>query len=111
LAQTTHNADETNGGGEEGGGCMIDFREMGFRDCVFDVSNYLVNEEQMDFQDPFRLRLVSYLKCFTSNQQDHQQKQQQQQQTDAATTQGAATNQAPLIENFFLKIFRNFYKS
>lgn len=38
---------------------------MGFRECIFDISDYLVNVEGQDYQDPFRLRLLSHLKCFS----------------------------------------------
>lgn len=42
------------------------FKSMGFRACISDISTYLIEIERVDLNDPFRLRLLSYLKCFTN---------------------------------------------
>lgn len=38
---------------------------MGFRDCMSEVSQYMIETEGFDLQHPFRLRLLSHLKCFS----------------------------------------------
>lgn len=38
---------------------------LGFRDCVLEVSRYLVQQEGLDSQDPLRLRLLAHLQCFS----------------------------------------------
>ena len=40
---------------------------MGFRDCVSDISKYLVETEGLSLNNSFRLRLLSHLQCFTDN--------------------------------------------
>ena len=37
---------------------------MGFRDCISEVSQHLLEIEGFHAQNPFRLRLLSHLKCF-----------------------------------------------
>jgi hypothetical protein len=40
------------------------YAEMGFRDCISEVSQHLLENEGLQAQNPFRLRLLSHLKCF-----------------------------------------------
>ena len=40
------------------------YAEMGFRDCISEVSQHLLESEGLQAQNPFRLRLLSHLKCF-----------------------------------------------
>jgi hypothetical protein len=40
------------------------YAEMGFRDCISQVSQHLLENEGLQAQNPFRLRLLSHLKCF-----------------------------------------------
>lgn len=47
----------------------IDYQSMGFRDCVTEVSRYLVAVEGLDIQDPLRLRLMSHLHGYGSRGQ------------------------------------------
>ena len=37
---------------------------MGFRDCISEVSQYMLETEGFNVQNPFRMRLLSHLKCF-----------------------------------------------
>lgn len=47
----------------------MDFREMGYRECMLDISDYLLNDgEHLELNDTsFRARLMSHLKCSTPN--------------------------------------------
>lgn len=45
-----------------------DFKEMGFRDCMSDVSSYMVNSEGSSKENEFRSHLLSHLKCFSSQE-------------------------------------------
>ncbi|CAF0789084.1 unnamed protein product [Didymodactylos carnosus] len=42
-----------------------DYRSIGFRECIDEVSRYLISNEGFDVQHPLRLRLLSHLECFT----------------------------------------------
>ncbi|CAF0785372.1 unnamed protein product [Didymodactylos carnosus] len=42
-----------------------DYRSIGFRECIAEVSRYLISNEGFDVQHPLRLRLLSHLECFT----------------------------------------------
>ena len=42
----------------------VDYRSMGFRECVAEVARYLAAAEGMDLQNPLRLRLVSHLEAY-----------------------------------------------
>ena len=42
----------------------VDYRSMGFRECVAEVARYLASVEGMDVQNPLRLRLVSHLEAY-----------------------------------------------
>ncbi len=42
-----------------------DYAEMGFRDCISEVSQLFLEIEGIQVQSPFRLRLLSHLKCFS----------------------------------------------
>ncbi|XP_023325074.1 hairy/enhancer-of-split related with YRPW motif protein 1 [Eurytemora carolleeae] len=44
----------------------MDYQNVGFRDCVAEVSRYLVAVEGMDLQDPLRLRLMAHLHNYGS---------------------------------------------
>ncbi len=44
----------------------MDYQNLGFRDCIAELSRYLVTVEGMDLQDPLRLRLMSHLHSFIS---------------------------------------------
>ena len=44
----------------------LDYRSIGFRECVAEVARYLMSVEGMDLQDPLRLRLLSHLQCFST---------------------------------------------
>ena len=44
----------------------LDYRSVGFRECVAEVARYLMSVEGMDLQDPLRLRLLSHLQCFST---------------------------------------------
>ena len=44
----------------------MDHQNIGFRDCIAEVSRYLVTVEGMDLQDPLRLRIMSHLHTFLS---------------------------------------------
>lgn len=44
----------------------MEYQAIGFRDCVAEVSRYLVSVEGLDLQDPLRLRLMSHLHSFSS---------------------------------------------
>jgi hypothetical protein len=43
----------------------FDSHASGFRECIDEVSRYLVAAEGFDVQHPLRLRLISHLECFT----------------------------------------------
>ena len=45
---------------------IIDYHTIGFKECVNEVSRYLVTVEGMDLDDPVRLRLMSHLQCFAA---------------------------------------------
>ena len=42
----------------------VDYRSMGFRECIAEVSRYLSSVEGLDSQNPLRMRLVSHLEAF-----------------------------------------------
>ncbi|WAR17767.1 HEY1-like protein [Mya arenaria] len=44
----------------------LDYRGIGFRECLAEVARYLMTVEGMDLQDPLRLRLLSHLQCFAT---------------------------------------------
>ena len=44
----------------------MDYRTVGFRECLAEVARYLMTVEGMDLQDPLRLRLLSHLQCFAT---------------------------------------------
>ena len=44
----------------------LDYRSIGFRECMSEVSRYLVSVEGLDIQDPLRLRLGSHLQCYSA---------------------------------------------
>ena len=44
----------------------LDYRSIGFRECLAEVARYLMTVEGMDLQDPLRLRLLSHLQCFAT---------------------------------------------
>ncbi|CAB4059335.1 HEY [Lepeophtheirus salmonis] len=43
-----------------------EYQIMGIRECVAEVSRYLVSIEGMDSQDPLKLRLISHLQMYAS---------------------------------------------
>ncbi|KAL4218374.1 Hairy/enhancer-of-split with YRPW motif protein 1 [Mactra antiquata] len=47
-------------------GLALDYRSIGFRECLAEVARYLMTVEGMDLQDPLRLRLLSHLQCFAT---------------------------------------------
>jgi YRPW motif-containing protein len=44
---------------------MFDAHTSGFRECIDEISRYLISVEGFDVQHPLRLRLLSHLECFT----------------------------------------------
>ena len=44
----------------------MEYQNAGFRECVGEVSRYLVAVEGMDLQDPVRLRLMAHLHSFSA---------------------------------------------
>ncbi|ELU08981.1 hypothetical protein CAPTEDRAFT_182542 [Capitella teleta] len=44
----------------------LDYRAIGFRECMSEVSRYLVSMEGLDIQDPLRVRLGSHLQCYSA---------------------------------------------
>lgn len=44
---------------------MFDAHASGFRECIDEISRYLISVEGFDAQHPLRLRLLSHLECFT----------------------------------------------
>ena len=44
----------------------LDYRSIGFRECMSEVSRYLVSVEGLDIQDPLRLRMGSHLQCYSA---------------------------------------------
>ncbi|CAF0779305.1 unnamed protein product [Adineta ricciae] len=44
---------------------IFDAHASGFRECVDEISRYLISVEGFDIQHPLRLRLLSHLECFT----------------------------------------------
>ena len=44
---------------------IFDAHTSGFRECVDEISRYLISVEGFDVQHPLRLRLLSHLECFT----------------------------------------------
>lgn len=47
----------------------VDCRLVGFRECVAEVSRYLVSVEGLDIHDPLRLRLISHLQCYSAQRE------------------------------------------
>ena len=47
----------------------VDYRSVGFRECVAEVARYMVTVEGMDIQDPLRLRLLSHLQCYSAQRE------------------------------------------
>jgi hypothetical protein len=58
---------------------------IGFRDCVLEVSRYLVQQEGLDLQDPLRLRLLSHLQCVS--EQNYIIKEEELQLSQSASPQ------------------------
>ncbi|CAF0734811.1 unnamed protein product [Brachionus calyciflorus] len=52
----------TSFGKDNSNGSQIDNREQGFRDCIFDISNYLISKENLNLENEFCSRLLSHLK-------------------------------------------------
>jgi hypothetical protein len=44
---------------------VFDAHASGFRECIDEISRYLISIEGFDAQHPLRLRLLSHLECFT----------------------------------------------
>ncbi len=44
---------------------IFDAHTSGFRECIDEISRYLISVEGFDVQHPLRLRLLSHLECFT----------------------------------------------
>jgi YRPW motif-containing protein len=44
---------------------IFDAHASGFRECIDEISRYLISVEGFDVQHPLRLRLLSHLECFT----------------------------------------------
>ncbi len=44
---------------------IFDAHSSGFRECIDEISRYLISVEGFDVQHPLRLRLLSHLECFT----------------------------------------------
>ena len=45
---------------------MMEYQSIGFRECMGEVSRYLVTIEGLDIQDPLRLRLMSHLHSYAA---------------------------------------------
>ncbi|CAF1181777.1 unnamed protein product [Adineta steineri] len=46
---------------------IFDAHASGFRECIDEISRYLISVEGFDVQHPLRLRLLSHLECFTES--------------------------------------------
>ena len=51
------------------GALALDYRGIGFRECVAEVARYLAAAEGLDFNDPLRLRLLGHLEAAAFNSQ------------------------------------------
>jgi len=47
----------------------VDYHSVGFRECTSEVARFLVSNEGLDLQDPFRLRIISHLQCFSAQRE------------------------------------------
>lgn len=48
---------------------FLDYRVMGFRECVSEVARYLTNVEGMDMKDPMRVHLLNHLENFLAQRE------------------------------------------
>ncbi|KAK2708205.1 hairy/enhancer-of-split related with YRPW motif protein-like [Artemia franciscana] len=54
----------------------MDYHNVGFRECMAEVSRYLVTVEGLDLQDPLRLRMMSHLQHYTAQRELAQRQSQ-----------------------------------
>lgn len=47
----------------------MDYRSVGFRECMTEVSRYLLTSEGLDIQDPLRLRMIGHLQCYSTQRE------------------------------------------
>ena len=47
----------------------MDYRSVGFRECMTEVSRYLMTAEGVDIQDPLRLRIMAHLQCYSTQRE------------------------------------------
>ena len=48
---------------------FLDYRVMGFRECVAEVARYTTNVEGLDMKDPLRVRLLNHLENFLAQRE------------------------------------------
>lgn len=48
---------------------FLDYRLMGFKECVTEVARYLISVEGLDAQDPLRTRVISHLDNYLSQRE------------------------------------------
>lgn len=48
---------------------FLDYRVMGFRECVGEVARYMTNVEGMDMKDPQRVRVLNHLENFLAQRE------------------------------------------
>lgn len=83
---------------------IFDAHTSGFRECIDEISRYLISIEGFDAQHPLRLRLLSHLECFTersispSSSSSHQSWPVLHQQTPSAfATPPLSSYSTPII--------------
>lgn len=50
--------------GFDGADVSKNIKEIGFRDCILEMSRYLINNEGFDINHPLRVRLITHLQTF-----------------------------------------------
>ena len=48
---------------------FLDYRVMGFRECVAEVARYMTNVEGLDMKDPMRIRLLNHLENYLAQRE------------------------------------------
>ena len=48
---------------------FLDYRVMGFRECVAEVARYMTNVEGLDMKDPMRVRLLNHLENYLAQRE------------------------------------------
>ena len=60
------NAKGLNVYGADSSSLALDYRSIGFRECVAETARYLATVEGMDLQDPLRMRLLGHLEAYSA---------------------------------------------